>query len=509
MDILLEISLSIAWAAVFLYLISRISFFKIEGFPIRWFQRVFILKILFGVALWAIYTFYYTDRSTADIYKYFDDSKPMFDALKTNPVDYFKMLFGYQNDSEYFNQYYHQMSNWFREYDSNLYNDSHTIIRFNAAIRLLSLSYYNVHSVFICFISLLGLTAIYKTFLPLLRESKKLLFVAVFLLPSVLFWGSGVLKEGILFFGLGFLIYFFHQILRKKGRVLLNLFWVLFSAALIAFTKFYILGAIIPALVANLWLSLTNEKKTVLKYAITVSVFLGIGLGAHYIISAPNPLEFLTAKQRDFNLLVKGGVYLESIKENRRDTLYIESQYYNQIKYDKVAQIAEINDVPECWLVRDSLITVRQPMVYGEDITFHIIKDYGRTGSSIKTYQLEPTIGSFVRALPRAFYNAFFRPWPFENLQPFTLFAGIENFLVLLFIAYAIVKGNWRAVDKKWLLFCLSFVMVVYLLTGYTTPVLGSIVRYRIPAMPFLVIAGLLALTSSSSPMGRRVPPEK
>lgn len=495
MDILLEISLSIAWAAVFLYLISRLPFFKIESIPVKWFQGVFVLKVLFGVVLWAIYTFYYTDRSTADIYKYFDDSKHIFDALKTKPVDYFKMLFGFQNDSEYFNRYYHQMSNWFREYDSNLYNDSHTIIRFNAAVRLLSFGYYNVHSVFMCFVSLLGLTAIYKTFAPLLKSKSTLLFIAVFLLPSVLFWGSGVLKEGILFFGLGFLIYFFHQMLRRDGSFLMSLMWVMFSAAIIAFTKFYILGAIIPGLVANLWLYLTSDKKPVLKYSITIVIFVVLGLGAHYLLPIPNPLEFLAAKQKDFNLLVKGGVYLESIKGNDRDTLYIESQYYNQIEYNRKNQIATIKDVPECWLVRDSLITTQQPMVYGDDITYHIIKDYGKTGSSIKTSELEPNVWSFIKALPRAFYNAFFRPWPFESLQPFTLLAGFENFVLMLFLAYAFIKGNGLTVNKKWLLFCLSFVVIVYLLTGFTTPVLGSIVRYRIPAMPFLVIVGLLLLS--------------
>ncbi len=498
MDLLLEISLSVAWAAVFLFLISRISFFKTSAIPVRWFQGVFVLKMLFGVVLWAIYTFYYTDRFTADIYKYFDDSKPMYDALKAHPVDYFKMLFGFQNDGEYFNQYYDQMNNWFREYDSNLYNDSHTIIRFNAAVRLLSFGYYNVHSVFMCFISLLGLTAIYKTFEPIVKDKSKLLFAAVFLLPSVLFWGSGVLKEGILFFGLGFLIYFFHRALDKQGSPIFSVLWIAFSVALIAFTKFYILGAIIPALIANLWLRFSNERKPVFKYTITMLVCLVIGLGAHHLLPVPNPLQLLSAKQKDFNLLVKGGVYLESIEGLKRDTFYIESQYYDQIEYDRSSQIAEISGVTECWSVKDSLITEKRLMVYADDITFHVIKDYGKTGSSIHTGELEPNVLSFVKALPRAFYNAFFRPWPLESLQPFTLFAGLENFAILLFILYAFIRGRWQSVNKKWLIFCLSFVLVVYLLTGFTTPVLGSIVRYRIPAMPFLVIAGLLLLQKES-----------
>lgn len=492
MDILLEILLCSAWAAFFIFLISRLSFFRLEGISKRWLQGVFILKILFGVGLWAIYTFYYTDRSTADIYKYFDDSKPMFDALKTQQVDYFKMLFGYQNDSEYFNQYYHQMNNWFREYDSNLYNDSHTLIRFNAAVRLVSLGYFNVHTVFMCFLSLLGLTALYKTFSGLLKDRKEWLFAAIFLLPSVMFWGSGVLKEGILFLGMGFLVYFHTKLLRKEGNVLLGLFWIVVSSLVLMYTKFYVLAAIIPGLIANTWLGLSGEKRPVLKYVLTYSFLMVLALGVPKLLPLPNPLELLTAKQRDFNLLVKGGVYLERIERQTRDTLYIEAQFYDQISYDHVSHKAQINKVPECWLVKDSLIVQKQAMVYGDSVDFHIIRDYGKTGSSIKTTPLEPNVWSFIKATPRAFYNAFFRPWPFESWAPFTLVAGWENILVLLFLVYALIKGNWQSVNWKWLLFCFGFIMIIYLLTGFTTPVLGSIVRYRAPALPLVLVIALL-----------------
>lgn len=492
MDILLEIALSAAWAFFFLFLISKLSFFRLEGIPIRWIQGVFVLKVLAGVTLWAIYTFYYPDRHTADIYKYFDDSKPMFDAIHSSPSDYFKMLFGYKNDGEHFNRYYNQMYNWFREYDSGIYNDSHTLIRFNAALRLISFGYFNVHTVFMCFISLLGLVAIYKTFASILKENREWLFLVVFLMPSVLFWGSGVLKEGLIFLGIGFLVYFFNKLIDRQGRWWLALFWVLSSAMLLMFTKFYVLGAIIPGLIALAWVTLFGNRKPLLKYAITYVVCIVIGLGAHTVLPAPNPLAFLSAKQKDFNLLVKGGVYVERIIDTQRDTLYIEAEYYNRITYDRIEQIAQIKDVPISYAVRDSLICEEQPMIYGDSIIYHLLKDYGRTGSSIKTTQLEPNLLSFTKALPRAFYNSFFRPWPFESLSPLTLFAGIENGLVLLFLLYALVKGNWREANKKWLLFCIGFVLVIYLLTGLTTPVLGSIVRYRVPALPFLLVVGLL-----------------
>ncbi|MGZ4034336.1 MAG: hypothetical protein ACXVP4_05690, partial [Bacteroidia bacterium] len=80
------------------------KFFDIESLSHRTISGIFILKIVFGLILWAIYTFYYTNRSTADIYKYFDDSKIVFDTLKTNPTHFFKMLFGIGNNTPEFQQ---------------------------------------------------------------------------------------------------------------------------------------------------------------------------------------------------------------------------------------------------------------------------------------------------------------------------------------------------------------------------------------------------------------------
>ena len=42
--------------------------------------------------------------------------------------------------------------------------------------------------------------------------------------------------------------------------------------------------------------------------------------------------------------------------------------------------------------------------------------------------------------------------------------------------------------------FCACFVILLFTLIGLTTPILGAAVRYKIPAIPFLVIAFLFIL---------------
>src|SRR5690606_31718473 len=109
------ILLTIAYILLLLLLIWKLRFFNsVPGLKWQHVGGIFLLKIAAGTVLWAIYTFIYPDRLTADLFKYFDDSAVMFSALAENPVDYFKMLFGIRNDTPYFSEnYYTKMNNWF------------------------------------------------------------------------------------------------------------------------------------------------------------------------------------------------------------------------------------------------------------------------------------------------------------------------------------------------------------------------------------------------------------
>jgi hypothetical protein len=406
------------------------NFFALEDISKRSLTLVFLLKIVCGTLLWAIYTFYYTNRNTADIYKYFDASKVMFDALKTNPIHFFKMLSGIGNNTPEFLPYYDKMNYWSRQIESSIYNDSHTIIRFNTFLRFFSLGHYHVHTVFICFFSLTGLTAIYKTFYPVLKDKKLELFVVIFLLPSVLFWGSGVLKEGLIFFTLGMFIYFFGQLFKTKAIVI-----CLLSGLLLALSKFYVWITIMPGLLFLLWVNKSLGAHKALKF-ITVFALLGfLGLNIDKYTSIQNPLVTLSQKQIEFNKLANGTV----------------SDAFN-------------NTIPI-------------------------------PGSVTKINTLEPTLTSLITNSPTAFVNTLFRPFLWELNSPMMLLAGIENIIILLFIIICILFIKpLSQIPWEYVLFCLSFVIIQFLIIGSTTPIIGAIVRYKVPALPFLLIAFLLML---------------
>lgn len=391
---------------------------------------LFLLKLVFGFALWAVYTFYYTDRATADIYKYFDDSKVIYNTLKTNPIDYFKLLFGIGNKTPAFDHYYSEMNYWARKVDSSIYNDSHTIIRFNALVRLFSFGYYNVHTVVICFLSLIGLTAIYKTFVTNLQDKKRELLFAVFLLPSVLFWGSGVLKEGLIFFALGLLIYYSNKLFSIKAIVI-----CLATALLLAFSKFYVWLAIFPSITLLVWTNKSSSKNIFVKFLVII-LFIGtLGLNIDYFTNIQNPLVTLSQKQYEFNLLASG-------------------------------QLTDANHNP---------IPV--------------------ANSIIEINKLEPTFYSFLKNSPQALINTFLRPYVWELKSPLMLLSGLETLLIIfiLFFSLFFVK-SLKEIKWEYLLFCLSFVFIQFLIIGETTPILGAIARYKTIALPFLATALLFII---------------
>lgn len=416
------IILTILYFSIFCYVILKANFFKDDELSTKWFLSAFALKFLFSVILTLIYTYYYTDRSTSDIYKYFDDSKILFDALKTKPLDYVKMMCGIDNNTAYFNEtYYNKMYFWYRAFNSNLFSDSHIIIRFNAFVRLFSFGNFYVHNVFINFISLLGLTAIFKFFKPFFKNNSKVLFYAIFLIPSVLFWGSGLLKEGLILFGLGFLLLSVQQLFVKIKWYYFLL--IIISVVILLYTKLYVLAALSIPILAYIIHKKLLPTKPLLSY-----LYSTIGLSA--FVTA---IVLFTKKYSPFDIII--------------------DKHSEFMRY--------VQHVP--------------------------------TNSSFDLPQLTNWF-SIIKYTPNAWLNTFIRPYLWESYSPFVLMSSLENllFIGLLALVFIFPKRDKKLVFQ--ILFCLIFVFTLFTIIGLMIPIFGALVRYKVPALPFLAIALLMLI---------------
>ncbi|HXB13806.1 MAG TPA: hypothetical protein VNZ45_17585, partial [Bacteroidia bacterium] len=241
---------------LFSFVILQARLFKLPGVNSKLPLITFYLKLAFGAALWYIYTHHYKNRYSADIFKYFDDSKFMYQSIHRDTADFFRMLFGIDDSGPRIQGYYQSMVSWVNGHNSTLYNNSHLIIRLNAVLMPFSQGHYAVHVLFFCFIAFVGSTLLYKAFYPYLIDKATLLFIAIFLFPSVLLWTSGILKESLVFMSLGLSIYYFRRILEpKKSSQLINVLLFIAGIALLFEVKAYVLLCIIPGFIAEALIS--------------------------------------------------------------------------------------------------------------------------------------------------------------------------------------------------------------------------------------------------------------
>lgn len=480
--------LLIFYTALIFFLLRKLKFFQLEGLG-KWTPAIFFgFKLIAGVALWYVYTYYYTDRVNSDIWKYFDDSKIMFDAIHSNPGDYFRMVSGIGDHTpEIETKYYQEMNYWYRLFDNNLLNDAHIVIRFNAFMRMFSMGNYFTHTLFMCFLSFTGLCCIYKIIYPALKEWRGATAAIIFLLPSLLFWTSGVMKEGLMIFGLGLLIYhsfrFFTD--RKWWRIL----FLLMGAIILLFSKFYVIVGVIPPLIAAL-VVMKNRKYAFLKFSCVLLVFFGLSLSLKWIAPEREPLRLLANKQNDFLKMAIGGVVLinDSIEayfppspKSAADIIKVNDSVYH-IRRGAKYYYREYNPV-----FGDSVFVASNT----DTSDFKLQTDIPRAGSLMKVNFLQPNLRSFAKEAPKSYFNVLFRPFIWEAKNPMFFLPAMENLLFILLLL-AIIFFRGKISNPGIFGFCISFSLLLLLVIGLTTPVLGALVRYRIAAQPFLLIALLM-----------------
>jgi hypothetical protein len=115
------------------------------------------------------------------------------------------------------------------------------------------------------------------------------------------------------------------------------------------------------------------------------------------------------------------------------------------------------------------------------------------TGSAYKITPIEPSITSLIIAIPMGAINGFFRPFPTNINNLLQLFPLIENMLLYSMVLYLLFKILFLKIkinqDVKNVLWnSLFFIIMLFIITGLSTPVVGALVRYKVPGLIFLII---------------------
>jgi hypothetical protein len=480
----MQLFIAFFFATTLVWLIVNWQFFHHKNIRNKTLCIIFILKLLFGVAFFLVYTSYYTDNQTSDMHKFFKDAEKIFELTKKEPRSYFSILTGIDvNDKD--KAITNQLSFWYQEESASVINDSRMVIRFNLLLLPFSRGNIYLHLVLIVFLSFIGLYLIFLSFVKYFQYNEILLTIACFGAPSVMFWSSGIMKEGLLIFFLGIVIYVLFN--ETKNWLVRSIFFLLAISGMF-FSKFYVALALIPSLLFLLIAYYFKHKAPKWQLLITCILVIITAIGFNTILNN-EPLQKLSKKQNDFINLSIGGIYLsntvapyDTIYTNKSNSLISSSILIE----GKMAQL-KTGTIYHHWKnpgYADTLVAQNKTNFY------KILKVLEPTGSAITLKRLMPNYKSVILLFPEAFVNVCFRPFIFDVENVFSLMAFLENVIFIIFILLLIFLFKSPSVaHQRIIIFSLLFVFTLYTLVGLTTPVLGAAVRYKVPALPFLLIS--------------------
>lgn len=422
MAMLTDSLLPLIFVFFFLFCFAKSKWLQVEGLKPVWIQLLFLLKCCFGLLLWWIYSHYGPYKGASDSFLYFEDAMILSGLAETNPQHFFQLLFGVGIEDPKLTVYFDDMHRWWCKYTYGIANDNPSIIRINALIGLVSFGSFHVHTVFMCFISTLGAIMLLKAFKPIVQISVKALFILILLMPSYLFWTSGVLKEAPLMFGLALFILSFFKVSKAGFKGFIYLIPLFFGAWLLWYIKGYVLLSLVPALLS--WMMSERVKWWRLVFLGVHGLALIAAVFADVFYPAGNFLYVLGKKQTDFINVA-----------NKQDA-------------GSLIEAVPITNWP-----------------------------------------------SFILHLPEYWISTLFRPFLGEGNSILQHLSSLETFICLLLLLMALMFRRTQSRDEgRLLMFSLSFLMVLGAIIGATVPVLGAVVRYKVPLLPFfgLTIALLI-----------------
>ena len=212
--------------------------------------------------------------------------------LFNDPHEYFVNLFH--------NPYGNGFTKFFSSNDS-YWNDlkGNVLIKLFSIFNVLSFGYYYVNVIFFSFLTMFGTVAIYKVMDDVFPGRKMVIVLATFLVPSFLYWTSGLHKEGLIFTGISLIIYSIYFGMKEKRFGIRRYFMLLVGLLLLLVLRNFLLVIIVPAILswvlANRW---PNYNLAI--FCSVYFIFAVLFFTVRYIYPSLDFPQAVVEKQQDF-----------------------------------------------------------------------------------------------------------------------------------------------------------------------------------------------------------------
>lgn len=422
----------IDWAIIFIYLIIIFLIArsyqnkKIESNPAyKFFLSGLFFKIFIGFVFCLIYTLYYGGGDTT---AYFVSSEACVNLLLKGNIGNFLSLLSDHRDVYNWSAF-DLSTNW-----PIYWNDAQafSVVRFTSIFSLLGFMNYFTTTILLDTFAFLGIWKLFLVFTDIYPKYMKSLAIGILFIPSIGFWGSGILKDTYTLCSACWLTYNFYMILIKKQKIKSNILMLIINIYIIISLKPYIIIALLPGII--MWTSFNRIKRIQNK---ALRLFVSPALIIFGIIIGIGSLSLLG----------------DSVK-----------------KYKDIDSIAKKAQVTQQDLTRGD--------AYGNNYY-----DVGKFDASLS--------GMLSKA-PVSITAALFRPFLWEAKNPVMLISGLENFIILLLFIYIMYRvGPFKTIKiimgEPLLFFSMLFILIFAFSVGIASANFGALVRYRIPCMIFFV----------------------
>ncbi len=425
----------LALAPVYAFILFRIANKyrqRLRKDPIlyKYYGMGFNLKMFSSVFFCLIYMYYYNGGDTAGFYHWCNQWFYFLFREPTHAIAY--ILF---NDEESFWRFFTTSDlrsgyTYLMRYGTN----ENTFNRIASVVNLIGLNSFVATTMIFGYLSFLGGWRLFIVFYDQYPHLRKQIAMACLFIPSVVFWGSGLMKDTLTLMGVCWLTYSLYFGFVKRQDVTRNLIWGFIMAVMVAKLKGYIILAFIPA--AAYWA--VNKYRENIK-----SGFLRVATGPFFMIAA--------------------GILMLGLMRLVGDSL-------GKFSIDKLEQTASGY---QSWHTETG----------GSSYTIYGAGDFSPLG--------------LLKTFPQGINVTLFRPYLFEARSIFNLMAAIEG-AIMLYLTLSIlwrtkvVRLPEALAKDTNIAFCLTFALILAFAVGITSFNFGALVRYKIPVMPYYAIALIL-----------------
>ncbi len=288
-------------------------------------------------------------------------------------------------------------------------------------------------------ISFTGTWRLFRFFYEQYPHMHKQFAIAILYLPTFVFWSSGILKDPICTGALGWITYSLYSIFYTKNNLIKNVILVLFFGYFLVTLKIYILVAYLPLYTLFLLLKNVNLiKNPLVKVLLVIGFFIGSIFGFVKVASS-----------------IQGALSGYASKGITASIKNYQTNYENQSEF------------------------VQSNFSLG--------------------VEFDGSTSSLAKIAPAAIVATLFRPFIWESKKPSTLLSSFESLAIMLFTLYVLrkvglIKFLRTIIKSPIVMYCFFYSLIFALFVGATTLNFGTLVRYKIPGIPFYLISMFLIL---------------